>query len=888
MSNFYDLLKRFFHDPPDKVLDIRTHESRAKTYAELFNVPWTKDIEYSDHISSAMERSLLPEGMMEDLSEIIHPLSGRRIYISFNHNIIKEIEKILKNVSEKIKDYDDKKKFFYLWRNLQEEIIKNIKDQNFAKYIPVLPADTRIPDHSIWEHLKITCAINTFERMQNNCLFLLTIGPVQSFILQARKTQDLYSGSFILSYLTFIGIKEIINEHGPVSIIYPELHSQPLMDYYLEKEIRIEVVSSFSSLIEYPTLPNRFIAILPFSSSEEIEKIGERVSNAVKEEWKKICETVLNKFNIPIDENVKRQINDFPYIYWTAIPWKIKDRDIKIDDFSFYIENEEIERWREIFEFAKEKGEYKPNIGLLYELLYTSLEKSMGIRKKIRNFKPFEEESEVKDKNKDLRKCNICGERNALIGRKEGDEHKRVLFPVIEEIKFLRKGERLCVICFVKRALEFYLREKFERDFESFYFPSVAEVAVSDCKERAISELKKEYEEYIKEFKKITQREFPASSPLPKIKGKLGDNNLEGSWFFEENLRKEIFEKHFNEKIDEEEINSLREKLKKLTDKLTPSPYYAVIKLDGDNMGRWLAGELLPDIEHAYHSSVWKELPPDFKEKLKELTKRKFLTPAIHASISTALKNYSLEFVREILEEKYLGKVIYTGGDDILAFVNLKDLFDVLIELRKTFSGIKDSNENNTGFIEKRGKYILTMGPKATISAGIVITHYKVPLRSVLIEAENILKKAKNDKDSFGILLWKHSGERKIAISKWFTDFEGKRRFVLELLKNITDWMNKERKDFYFSSKFIYNLRENMNKLTENGELKVESNVFNTILKREISRSYNGEKHLKKRVIGEMFKTVEHLFKVLNLNLDYLLNILESCAFLLKEKKDVD
>jgi len=32
----------------------------------------------------------------------------------------------------------------------------------------------------------------------NQYLFLFTIGPVQSFIAQARKTRDLYAGSAIL------------------------------------------------------------------------------------------------------------------------------------------------------------------------------------------------------------------------------------------------------------------------------------------------------------------------------------------------------------------------------------------------------------------------------------------------------------------------------------------------------------------------------------------------------------------------------------------------------------------------------------------------------------------------------------------------------------------
>lgn len=108
------------------------------------------------------------------------------------------------------------------------------------KYIPLFPADTRIPDHSIWEHSKITSAVNALwddenkSLLQNNSLFLLSIGPVQTFISQTRKTQDLFMSSFLLSYLTFVAMEKIIEDYGPTNIIYPDLYKQPLVDWWLE------------------------------------------------------------------------------------------------------------------------------------------------------------------------------------------------------------------------------------------------------------------------------------------------------------------------------------------------------------------------------------------------------------------------------------------------------------------------------------------------------------------------------------------------------------------------------------------------------------------------------------------------------------------------------
>ena len=196
---------------------------------------------------------------------------------------------------------------------------------------------------------------------------------------------------------------------------------------------------------------------------------------------------------------------------------------------------------------------------------------------------------------------------------------------------------------------------------------------------------------------------------------------------------------------------------------------------------------------------MWQSLPEDFKAKLKEITPKKPLTPAIHASISTALRNYTIEFVRTIVEEEHLGKIVYAGGDDVLAFVNLKDLFEVMRKLRAAFSGlIKIENgvtkvcwENESGFIEKDGVYYLTMGKNATASCGAVIAHYKTPLKLVLDKAREMEKKAKNideKKDAFGIALMKHSGQVKEALCKWkYDDID-----VLEALVDFADKLEEK------------------------------------------------------------------------------------------------
>lgn len=925
MSDFNTILKRFLHDPIDKPFDFKTHEQRAKEYAEILGVSGVEDAKGSDWIASCMERSLLPKDIRHEFNEIKHHLSEGVIAESELHSEKLDFEKIkevFKEIEGELNSSDEKKKFLYLWRNLQEKIVENI-DSKWKKFIPLLPADTRIPDHSIWEHLKITSAINAIENLQNNSLFLFTIGPVQSFISQARKTQDLYMGSFLLSYLTFIGITVFIEKFGPTCIIYPDLFGQPLTDWYLEKKVKISVKKSSSKFITLPTIPNRFVAIIPEYDEKEIKELAENVSKRVREEWQNIRTSIiefLKEKNIKISEEFNKkfesQISDFPEIYWTAVPWRIGDRDLNIQDLNPVIIQDEIQKWKNFWEFANDNGKYPPNIGLLYGLIYTVLEKSIGARKNLRDFEQFS----VEEKG---RKCSLCGEKDVLVFNETKNKNKfnRFEVPLIDLTetisdgkippKYLTNGEGLCGVCFIKRALELYLEKEVDEIFKDISFPSTAEIACADFKEKAFKDDKSKelFKEYIDDFKKVTGNKFPETDPLPKLKSKIEKkiSNLEGEWFFEEILTKKAIEKYiWVEKIDEDKVRRLQEKLKKLTEKIgQPNPYYAVIMLDGDNMGKWLSGEKLPDIQHAYHQEVWEKLQKvktkddekTFAEALKEIVSKKPITPEIHASISSALRNYSLEFVRKIVEEEHLGKLVYAGGDDVLAFVNLKDLFEVMRKLRAAFSGqikFNDDKEieidwkNKTGFVEKDERYYLTMGKNATASMGVVIAHYKMPLKIVLDKVREMENFAKDDpgKDSFAIGFCKHSGEAKIIRYKWrYEDMD-----TVESMMKLRKYFTKKEKEPWISKSFIYNLSNVFANVKErNGHFPLSGSIFKSELSRLAKRALQNVKSTqKKEIVNQILEQtkIKDIFWNSGANINYLVYLLEVCAFISSGEED--
>lgn len=128
-------------------------------------------------------------------------------------------------------------------------------------------------------------------------LFLLTIGPVQAFIAQARKTVDMYAGSKILTELTKTGIAYI----GRKKIVFP------YAKYDIEKDWE-----------EVNSLPNRFVAQLSATESE-INQLGKDTEDAIRAKFKSISENALNDAKISTFPAFEQQIEQHLDIYWAAI-----------------------------------------------------------------------------------------------------------------------------------------------------------------------------------------------------------------------------------------------------------------------------------------------------------------------------------------------------------------------------------------------------------------------------------------------------------------------------------------------------------------------------------------------------------------------------------------
>ncbi|MCB9293458.1 MAG: type III-B CRISPR-associated protein Cas10/Cmr2 [Lewinellaceae bacterium] len=129
--------------------------------------------------------------------------------------------------------------------------------------------------------------------MNNHFLILFTIGPVQSFIAQARKTQDLYAGSQILSALTKIAIDKFKQEFPSGEVIYP----------------------IFTHDAESLSLPNRFIGKAE-GTAEKLKEKAKAIQVGVENEWQDIARRALGKANVSAPTGFEDQIKAHLDIHW--------------------------------------------------------------------------------------------------------------------------------------------------------------------------------------------------------------------------------------------------------------------------------------------------------------------------------------------------------------------------------------------------------------------------------------------------------------------------------------------------------------------------------------------------------------------------------------------
>ena len=163
------------------------------------------------------------------------------------------------------------------------------KDNSFLGELwRLLPGDTRVPDHSIWDHLDLTSAFaGAFAEDANGdaALLVMSLGPVQGFITAARSTSDLWAGSHLLSQLAWEATKAVSERLGPDAVLFPRLRTIPQVDVWLRDECQLPKEwfancancqwmhkETDANPLFSAALPNRFVAVVPADQAVELAK----------------------------------------------------------------------------------------------------------------------------------------------------------------------------------------------------------------------------------------------------------------------------------------------------------------------------------------------------------------------------------------------------------------------------------------------------------------------------------------------------------------------------------------------------------------------------------------------------------------------------------------
>jgi len=181
------------------------------------------------------------------------------------------------------------------------------------------------------------------------------------------------------------------------------------------------------------------------------------------------------------------------------------------------------------------------------------------------------------------------------------------------------------------------------------------------------------------------------------------------------------------------------------------------------------------------------------------------LAANLHASLSAALSTFAWRCVRWVVEERHFGRVVYAGGDDVLALLPLSEAIPAARELYALFTGhaeveneglrIKD---DSNGFLEWEDEILLVPGPNITLSAGLAVVHHLYPLDAALAAAREAERAAKAvpGKAAVAVRVLKRSGETVTVRSRW------------ESIGGLFDELVRHFAEDRLSSRFAYDLNE--------------------------------------------------------------------------------
>ncbi len=813
----------------------------------------------ADYLASASDRAAigsLTNSIDYDRNglEITHLLSGARqlwtmtdgehdkLFNPKNRSEQKRVD-YLKNREDNLlpefiknKDDDPRLVFWWLWRCLPEAVCQSFNDPSLM----LMPAETRIPDGSIWSHASLTAALagslagydlttQEIEGWTRNkqksrpYIAVFSFSPVQELIKASRKMRDFWAGSWILHYLSARICWAIAWKYGPDTVLYPSLYAQPLIDYWLlhgigEKEGDFkgwQHLQDFTNFVDTPSdrriltagFPNVLVFILP---QGRVQAAMQTAKQVLGDEWQRLGKLSFQEIRdhapkwmqgLEMNSNLWESSLDSQWqSYWSAYPvgdlsadlrssaiYKTDGRDEwteKQNDFCLLSEKEalfhDVER-----NFLIKAGElrrqrqgrhpFNINIGSWWNHIFDRTRMALAA---VKNARDWELPTAFGVRS------TISGVGSALHAMpKESEDSikqqwKKNQAGMFDGHEMLNASETL------KRALHKSLPKLFPQILENgsdridAAYPDLTAGAAGYLRTSTTSDRN----HYIQVCQKITNQFEQTKNVISRMKGKWGipyaDDHirftkyhprlLNAGWLVEDLELDDAAKKVLKQDIEKVIVQ------KDCYPNNNPADWYVLAAGDGDGMSEWLKGKHLKKYENYISTKLLEAVQRPSNNPLESSVNTAFLEfvkqqkrmgASTHNALSRALLDFSNQLVPYLTEERYAGRLIYGGGDDVLAYTNLWEWDKWLWDIRQCFKGQDDPcKDDPNGKFESKGDYwkwqgnetfptkrpLFTMGSAATISFGITIAHHSVPLAIALESMWEAEKEAKEHKSPNG------------------------------------------------------------------------------------------------------------------------------------------
>ncbi|MEM3404143.1 MAG: type III-B CRISPR-associated protein Cas10/Cmr2 [Nitrososphaeria archaeon] len=695
------------------------------------------------------------------------------------------------------------------------------------------PADTRFPTHTVFDHTYATAStLNVVgSGIIDGYMVSIDLGGVQNFISASRKLRDLWASSWLTSSLAWSMVLPFVEAFGPDILVLPTARGNPFFYHTLACMLNTQGVGEIPSDIKkssklagyeiglgYPrhaVVPATVTLILPSSTShpedakltadgKELElsdtrKIAEFMNELYLSRWRELVKSILEAIMTPKLEMLRQVFDDMSLKDSPPLSLRVAVAEIKSDLSSKEAYLVYHKAFRKVLHGLREAAGLKvaPSVAL-------------NLTEYTRNYERYPLTSG------ELRfyTCSVCGEVPSVpkflkVAEEINSSVNEKNLITVEEIRGRLAGERLCPFCLIKRLsttkkvfpqiLEVLLKK--HQDPALPRFPSVSSVAAVNFKKVVVDAAIKKPEVIFPLLRDVIKSREDINELLaPKVAYRPEQELLEQ---IGQKFKEDDFQALGTLAIGDAEglllVGEQRTLVSKLAravrEVLSSEPalntYYAMIKGDGDDVGKVIRGDIddvkaIPtfnnlfqylstltpneDLGNVLHTigdnkleeaarhlskGLDREIRPEeiqellalLKKSLKvesedeeKWKKRLLVSPTYHATLSRSLMTLATQISNEISDPRVRGFVVYSGGDDVLAMSPVEAALNVTLTVRSLYEGKPIIGFLKQNDIEsKKDNFVPSLGDLGQ-SFAITYAHYRYPLFRALEVGVNALE----------------------------------------------------------------------------------------------------------------------------------------------------